>query len=370
MIYNKNKAMEIGVIGECGFMNKQSVKAILKTKGVYFSARPPSYRSLQRVFACSGPFMVICDRKLLILPEVKKWLKPYLVYKVSAGEKLKDTQCFSQHISGVIKASKGQTIAGFISLGGGSVGDFTGFLGSVYKRGRPVVHIPSTYLSAVDSAHGGKTALNHFYKNKLIKNFIGSYHFPRAVFIVKEWLRSVPEKQKTFAEGEFFKMAFIAGGELYTELFKSSAKTLWSVLPLAILAKLKITQQDPYEKKGLRWQLNLGHTMGHVLESYFRLPHGKAVLYGLVFTLRWSDYRFSFSSTFLKEVSFLLKKPLSFYLKKIPLSQLEKLIEQDKKQINKKSMRFVFVKGPGQIVVEPVSVKKIIQEVKRQKSLG
>ncbi|MDE0118995.1 MAG: 3-dehydroquinate synthase [Bdellovibrionales bacterium] len=427
----------------------KTLKTKLEKKGVYFSTKLPSHPQISKIlniqkttskgimdlsksFQSSSPRkkekinrkllsswkeqskhaqynnkvspLVICDRKLQQYPEVNTWLKNYPVYFVSAGEKLKNIDFFPTHINKILKISTHKKLSGFISLGGGSVGDFTGFIASVYKRGVPLIHIPSTWLSAMDSAHGGKTALN----TKEIKNIIGSYCFPKAVFIVKKLLYQtgrekgltkasthfekkkkqiekakgtlpfLSEKEKKSAEGELVKIALIVGGTFYKEVLKKylikksfSHLDLWLLLPQAILSKLKIVEEDPYEKKGLRLLLNLGHTLGHALESYFKIPHGQAVLYGITFATHWSHRRFTLSPLFLKEMSFFIEKQkkLAFYFRKIPLPTLAELLLQDKKRVNKDRVNFIFLKGSGRVFVEEISVQKIIKEVQRQSFL-
>ena len=153
-------------------------------EGISFSVKLPSKKVLSKVIG-SYSFIIVCDKKLKKLSQVKSWLKNQLVYDVSAGEQLKELSSFDSHVQKVLKLAGQQHIQGFVSLGGGSVGDFTGFLASVYHRGVPFVNIPSTWLSMMDSAHGGKTALNV----KGVKNILGSYHSSKAVFIVKKFIK-------------------------------------------------------------------------------------------------------------------------------------------------------------------------------------
>ena len=356
-------------------------KTELKKKKVYFSHELPSHSRLLSVLEYpeeerakaskrDTTLLVICDRKLQSQPEVVSWLENYLVYFVSGGEKIKNLDSFPGHIKNILKIARGKKIIGFISLGGGSVGDFTGFLASVYKRGVPLIHIPSTWLSAMDSAHGGKTALNV----GEIKNVIGSYCFPQAVFTVKNLFSTLSEKERESAKGELVKIALIEGGDFYKEIFtkypskKDSCLDLWNILPQAILAKLKIIEKDPYEKKDLRLLLNFGHTLGHTLESYFRIPHGEAVLYGIVFAVQWSHNRFTLPSSFLKQMFVLQKKQLQLYsyLKRIPKNKLNQLLLHDKKRGEGGYINFIFIKGPGKVFTEKISVSDILKEVQKQ----
>ncbi len=106
-------------------------------------------------------------------------------------------------------------------------------------------------------------------------------------------------------------------------------------------------------------------------ESCFRIPHGQAVLYGIVFATQWSHRRFILSPAFLKEMSVLAgeQTKLVSYLKKIPSHKLSYLLLQDKKRIHQGCVNFIFLKGSGQVFIETISVQKIIKEVKSQSFL-
>ena len=375
------------------YMKREKIKIDLQKRKVFFCKSLPSYSQLIQTLPLKGVVnkdkestvfnkefqwrsskknstassLVIYDRQLQSFPEIQLWLKNHSVYIVSAGEKLKNIDNFPKHINNILRKTKNKNISAFISLGGGSVGDFTGFLASVYKRGMPLIHIPTTWLSAMDSAHGGKTALNV----PPFKNLLGSYCFPKAVFIVKTLLFSLPEKENKSVRGELIKMALITGGSFYRNLSKKKVFThrdLWYFLPQVVYSKLKIVKQDLYDKKGVRCLLNFGHTLGHALELYFKIPHGEAVVYGMVFALQWSHKRFTLSSSFLKGIPFPPKaqKKMLSCLKRIPPKVLYTLLLQDKKIIREKRINFIFIKRPGKVFSEDVFVKDIMQEVKRQ----
>ena len=380
------------------------MKKIFKNQQIYFSkptfAKVLKALNLDSQVSSKKPakkIIMICDKKLKSKGFVKSWPKNQALYFVSAGEDLKNIDNLPHHVHKVFKKIGGSPLTGFVSLGGGSVGDFTGFLASIYKRGRPVVHIPTTWLSAMDSAHGGKTALNV----GGIKNGLGSYHFPKAVFIDQRFLSSLSKIEKHSALGELLKMALIEGGMFYKNLLKKynnlllyqeqkklkpiasykRAKKpitidtlLCHFLPLAIKAKIKIVSQDPYEQKGPRTLLNLGHTIGHVLESYFKLPHGVAVMYGIIFSAEFCQSHFHLpNSFFVKQLKSFLPPathPLSFYLKLLPKNILQNHLLQDKKREGQKTIKFVFVKGPGKVFTEKVSIQEIISAVRRQTAAG
>ena len=333
---------------------------------IFFSNSVPP---LKKVFLSGGSkidrALLICDKKFQVHPLLKQWRKNKKIYfyYVRSGEKTKSLEQLPVHIKKILSLTKDfdKNSFLFISLGGGSLIDLTGFLASIYKRSLPVIHFPTTWLSALDSAHGGKTAIN--FQN--IKNILGTYHFPKSVFIVNKFLKQNPKKLKREAFGELLKISFIEGNDLYKKLKKEKNKiSIEKLIPLAIQAKIKIVKQDPYEKQSLRKKLNLGHTLGHILESYYSIPHGEAVLQGLLFSLIWSFHKqFITKKCFEEMKSFISKKKLK---KKIPNSLFKKYLRQDKKHKKDYELDFIFIKKPGSVFLQSVKEKEILEEAKRQ----
>ena len=325
----------------------------MKINNVFFVHK---LSSLRDTWDKKKSFFIICDRKLKPFLKIKK-----NIYFVSGGEKLKNLNEFHLHAQKILK--KISTPPNFfIGIGGGSVTDFTGFFSHIYKRGREVWYIPSTLLAAMDSSHGGKTAMDI----NSVKNVFGSYHFPERVYIVKELLENLDSREILSAGGELVKIALIEGGSFYSKLKKTpqtSFKVLWKFLPEAIRSKLKYVKKDPFEKNGIRKKLNFGHTLGHGFESYFKYPHGKAVAMGILFSLEWS-----LSQKFLSQKDFeeIQKVIYTFtgvqsFPKSIPSSHLKKLLLEDKKLKNLDQINFVFIRKPGDVFLKPVSIDHIIQ---------
>lgn len=310
----------------------------------------------------------------------KKWRSQFSrSYAVTAGESLKAVEKFPAHIQKIISLCEG-TSARRLTLvvaGGGSVGDFGGFVASVLKRGVRLVHIPSTWLSALDSAHGGKTALNV----GAAKNQIGTFYPADRTYLIQSLLLAQPSARAFEGFGELIKIALLQGGLLWKDLSaekRIDSDVLWRYLPRAIEAKLRIVAKDPEEKSGLRHVLNLGHTVGHVLESYHQLPHGIAIHYGLDFALRWSVRKKIMGA---KEFTALEKAPVyghvlsavrddMFSGKSAVLRDFRRLLLNDKKKTSSTLLRFVFLKAPGKPIVEEVSVDEIIMEIRRQQEEG
>ena len=360
--------------------NKSYYKRSFMSTACFFSEALPS---LKKIFSSVGPkrnqALVFCDKRFQTHPLLKKWResKKLKIYYLSAGETNKSLEKIPQHIKKILSLSQDfdKDSFFFIGLGGGSLIDLTGFLSAIYKRGAPVVYFPTTWLSALDSAHGGKTAVN--FQN--IKNLLGLYHFPKAVFIVKSFLEQNSPKLKSSAFGELLKIAFIEGGDFYKKLksvfqkdpfFKEfqmfkpkSQNPIDQFLKPAIQAKMKIVRQDPFEKS-LRKKLNLGHTVGHILEVLYPLPHGEAVAQGLAFSLNWSFHKGLISKKNFEEMRGLI--PQKTISKKIPVALFKKNLRQDKKHKAGYKLDFAFIKKPGFVFLQTVPEKALLKEAKRQ----
>ena len=227
-------------------------------------------------------WIILVDRK--VDPKISLLKKKYPSIKLSAGEGLKEFSSLERLAKQIIRhEEKHGRIEGIVSVGGGSLGDTAGFLASIYRRGIRLIHIPTTYLSVIDSAFGGKTAVNA----GGAKNQLGTFYPAEKVLIIKDILPTDFSKVEE-AWAELFKISLL-DLKLWKKLSKVSkinAKDFWTLVPYAINLKQKIVQLDPQEKKGLRKFLNLGHTIGHALEAASSLSgdplsHGHAVALGI-----------------------------------------------------------------------------------------
>lgn len=174
-----------------------------------------------------------------------------------------------------------------INLGGGVIGDMGGFCAATWKRGVDFIQIPATLLAMTDAAIGGKTGVD--FNN--IKNAIGVIKQPAAVFIDPVFLQSLPDRELRSGMAEIFKHAAISG-ELSSDWvsalaqFESSKPDWIEILTKSVSVKSAIVRDDP-EENGIRMLLNMGHTVGHALESHFLdtgnpLTHGEAVAMGMI----------------------------------------------------------------------------------------
>ncbi|HSM71119.1 MAG TPA: 3-dehydroquinate synthase [Anaerolineales bacterium] len=175
-----------------------------------------------------------------------------------------------------------------IALGGGVIGDLAGFAASTYMRGMDWVAVPTTLLSMVDASLGGKTGFDL----PEGKNLIGSFHPPKLVLADPGLLLTLPERELISGMAEVVKHGIISEPELF-ELCRRGMdwvkQNLEEIVKRAIAVKIKVIEEDPYEK-GIRAALNLGHTVGHAVElvSRFELRHGEAVAIGMMVEAKYS----------------------------------------------------------------------------------
>lgn len=175
-----------------------------------------------------------------------------------------------------------------VALGGGVVGDLTGFVASLFLRGVPVVQVPTTLLAMVDAAIGGKTAINL----AAGKNLAGTFHQPRLVLLDPEFLATLPRRERRQGLAEVAKAGFIAAPELLPWLARgekslfAAPQELAQVIRRAAAVKAAVVSTDEKESDRRRI-LNFGHTLGHALEraAAYKLKHGDAVAIGMAAAL-------------------------------------------------------------------------------------
>jgi 3-dehydroquinate synthase len=202
------------------------------------------------------------------------------------GERSKRLTTLEQLAEKLVKQGADRGIA-LIALGGGVVGDVTGFLASVYMRGVDVIQVPTTVLAQVDAAIGGKTGVN------LVsgKNLLGTFHQPRAVLIDPDVLGTLPARDYRAGLYESLKCGVIGDPALFTlfedrrrEILDRDPVVVEKVIAGSVRLKASVVSADEREG-GLRQVLNFGHTVGHALEAetgYNQLLHGEAVAWGMI----------------------------------------------------------------------------------------
>jgi shikimate kinase/3-dehydroquinate synthase len=228
------------------------------------------------------------------------------------------------------------------ALGGGVVGDVAGFCAAVYQRGIPVVQVPTTVVAQVDSAYGGKTGVDL----PEGKNYAGAYHQPAAVLADPAVLETLPAEEAAAGWAEVVKTGLIAGGPLWRRV-RDGARVDRDLVLACARTKLGVVAEDERDG-GRRQALNLGHTVGHAIETvtaYARYRHGEAVGLGLLAALTLSD-----KPALRAEVAELLAArglPTTVGAD-LDLTAVQAAVERDKKRRGG-VVGFVLVDAPGRV---------------------
>ena len=242
----------------------------------------------KRIIVITNP-LVNCFYGVKLLSSLKKGgfnLNLIDLIEISDGEKYKSLSTAKYLYDELLKKKADRTTT-LIALGGGVIGDLTGFVAATYMRGLPLVHIPTTLLAQVDSSIGGKVAVDH----PLAKNIIGSFYQPKAVYTDPEVLQTLSDKDIKNGIVEAIKISVIKSPTFFkwlekniSRLLKKHRDLLCELVKEAVSLKVDIVLKDPRER-GLRKVLNFGHSIGHALEveaGYQDLSHGEAVALGML----------------------------------------------------------------------------------------
>ncbi len=261
---------------------------------------------------------------------------------VPAGEASKTLASAARVWSALVE--RGATRADHVAaLGGGVVGDLAGFCAATYQRGIPVVHVPTTVVAQVDSAYGGKTGVDL----PQAKNYVGAYHQPAGVLVDPDTLGTLPARELAAGWVEVLKTALIAGGSLW-EAVGAGADVDERVILACARTKLAIVSKDERDA-GARQVLNLGHTVGHAIETatgYARYLHGEAVGLGLLAALRLSGL-----DDLHREVRELLAaRALPVALDGVETEAVVQATARDKKRVGLR-VPFVLLRAPGEPLI-------------------
>lgn len=280
-------------------------------------------------------------------------LENSLVYSLPAGEKAKAPEPFFELLS--FLTGHDVTVNSLvISLGGGAVSDVAGFAASVYKRGISLIHVPTSLIAMVDAAYGGKTGINF----KGVKNNIGTFYFPHAVFIFHEFLKTLPVQHIRSGFGEMLKYALLIGEKTFDEVLgciQNNRLPDDEMIYQCLRYKMEVVELDPFEKHQ-RVYLNLGHTLGHAFESAAMergnaVEHGLAVAAGIYYALSISVKRSGFPAAKAKELQEFIRSSFSMeWLRDLNRESIRKYMVQDKKKQGE-GIRMVLLKEIGEPVV-------------------
>ena len=279
-----------------------------------------------------------------------------LIPLFQTAKPIKTLESFEKIMTFLLDNNYGRDVT-LLALGGGVIGDITGFVAATYQRGVPFIQVPTTLLSQVDSSVGGKTAVNH----PLGKNMIGAFYQPQAVVIDIDTMSTLPEREFAAGMAEVIKYG-ILGDEAFLEYIQNNAAAIAEKQPEILTYvirqccnnKAEIVAQDEKEA-GLRALLNLGHTFGHAIEAemgYGQWLHGEAVSAGMVQACQLAAVRGWLSQQQVDEMIELLayfKLPVAgpenmTFEQYIPHMRKDKKVQADK-------IRFVLPKKLGQAIL-------------------
>ncbi len=297
--------------------------------------RSPSFKNARFVTLLDTHTYEYCFSKLISAIEPLQeshWIE------IESSEKNKSIQTANEIWRAFLELEANKDTV-LINLGGGVVSDIGGFVAGTYKRGIRYINIPTTLLSMVDAAIGGKTAVNILD----IKNQVGLFYLPEYVCIFPDFLQTLPEKELKSGLGEMIKTALIGDADLWNRIKIMNFETIVAKKDFIYRCagiKEQITKKDPIEK-GLRKSLNFGHSIGHAIESLSiakgknPFSHGEAVALGMLCELFLSVKKLKFPEKEFKEIeNFIVRN-----FQKVKYADSQKQMILDYLQHDKKNSR-------------------------------
>ncbi|MBL7156813.1 MAG: 3-dehydroquinate synthase [Candidatus Omnitrophica bacterium] len=326
------------------------------------------------------PLFVVTNKKVNTLygAKLKKALKPLgkkiLFYEIPDSERAKSFPVYIKTIRRLARFAK--KVKPFVfAFGGGVTGDLTGFVASAYRRGVPYIQIPTTLLAQVDSAIGGKVAIDI----KEAKNIVGNFYQPKMVICDLVFLKTLPERELRNGLAEVVKYGIIKDKKLFSfleknikSILKLNAKTLEYIVFKSCFIKARVVEKDELDTKDLRAILNFGHTLGHAIEAascYSRsVMHGEAVALGMVMASRIALKRKMIKKRDYEKICSLIRRVVpKTKLKHIRLKNILNALSYDKKFIYGVN-RFILPEGIGHVKivdkVPDVLIKETIENTR------
>lgn len=307
--------------------------------------------------------IVIIDRKVARLhPQVLAAIRPRaaVVIPLPAGEPTKSTPVLEKLAARTLTVPRTTTV---LAIGGGTIGDLATVFAHLFKRGVPLIHVPSTLLAAVDSSLGGKGAVHAGTGRALVKNALGVFHYCHQRWICPELFGTLSARQHREGLAEAYKMALTLDATRWTR-YAARTPALKALLADSRELKDAVCAQDPYEQSGLRRVLNFGHTFGHVIEtvSGFRVSHGEAVGLGMRCALEVGvemgitplPLARSTEEALTTRAGILPRSALRRIFSRTSPAQVARVLSADKKNAAAGQLKMVLLEGPGSTTVADV----------------
>jgi 3-dehydroquinate synthase len=326
-----------------------------------------SYRSLPallRLAELTAPLWVISHRSLLrrfgrqLIEPLTRAGIPVQTITIPESERAKSLRTAEQVLLQLARQAA-RRIPVLAAFGGGVVGDLTGFVAAVFRRGVPYIQLPTTLLAQVDSAIGGKVGVDVAFA----KNLVGAFNQPRFVVNHLGLLASLPPRQRRSGLSEVIKYGVMGDAELFAFLEASlddclAAKpaALRRIVETCARIKARVVSADERETRGRRITLNFGHTVGHALESltgYQRFTHGEAIAIGMACASTLSVARGRWRAADHQRLLRLLERAgLPLRTSSVTPAQVLRTLSYDKKFVAGK-LQWVLASHIGHVVVDP-----------------
>ncbi len=300
---------------------------------------------------------------------IKKINDHTLLFEIPAGEENKHLRTIETIYRFLIEnhCDRGTLL---IALGGGVIGDMTGYVAATFLRGIDYVQIPTTLLAQADSSIGGKTGVDF----EGYKNMIGAFKMPVLVYENVSVLKTLSAEQFSGGFAEIMKHGLIKDEAYYVwlldnlyEILDREPTTLQKMLYRSNEIKKEVVEEDPYEKSE-RMKMNFGHTLGHAIEKYknFTLSHGECVALGCV-AAAFISYKRNYLSTeeYYEIRDMFVPFGLPITLVDVDIDQVISLTKSDKKMLSNQ-IRFILLKGIGQSVIENDVTDEEMQEALKE----
>ncbi|KKO21245.1 MAG: 3-dehydroquinate synthase [Candidatus Brocadia sp.] len=254
-----------------------------------------------------------------------------------------------------------------VAVGGGVVGDISGFVAATFMRGVPFIQVPTSLLAQVDSSIGGKVAVNH----PKGKNMIGSFYQPRAVFIDTDTLSTLPAVEMVTGLAEVIKYGVIRDAELFAflentlyDILQLNHTALVNIIATSCKIKAKVVEEDEKETH-LRAILNYGHTIGHAIEAltgYKKYRHGEAVAIGMLYATKIAmEMGLTDSLVLERQLSLIRRLGLPLHTG-LPPEDMVRALYTDKKTVAGR-LRFILPLKIGEVAISDQVTEEIIYRV-------
>ncbi len=330
-------------------------------------------KNLKKILSKNKKVVFLIDKKVFHIFKKLKNYKKYNYICISCSEKIKNFKFYENLTQKILKIGIDRNSL-IVAMGGGTLGDLSGFIASTILRGIDLILIPTTLLSQVDSSIGGKNGINTDYG----KNLVGTFYQPKLVLIDPDILSSLPKRELRSGYAEIIKHSIINDQRFFKWLdinshliFKLNSRILTEAIYKSILIKRKFVIKDEKERlknKYSRAMLNFGHTFGHALETYYKydnkLTHGEAISIGMNIAAILSNKLNYLSNKNLNKINLHLKNnKLPIYDKEMYNNKIFEIIKKDKKNIDGR-INMILINKIGNVFInnklDLISIKKLL----------